>query len=144
MVIMITGIPGTGKTTTAKELYRLISHGKEHNDTVMLDGNHIRQCWPDIKYSKSERIHDMDNIRSMAKALHDYGRDIIVSTVAAPAIARTRFRKVFGARYMEVLLTDPKCRRPHEHYVVYEPSPTPPELQGDITAKEIYEYYKNK
>ena len=55
MIIWITGLPGTGKTTLAKKI-KSILETKISNNIVLLDGDNIRSILPyKISYSNDER-----------------------------------------------------------------------------------------
>ena len=55
MIIWITGLPGTGKTTLAKKI-KSILETKISNNIVLLDGDNIRNILPyTISYSNDER-----------------------------------------------------------------------------------------
>ena len=55
MIIWITGLPGTGKTTLAKKI-KSILETKISNNIVLLDGDNIRNILPyKISYSNDER-----------------------------------------------------------------------------------------
>ena len=55
MIIWITGLPGAGKTTLAKNL-KLKLEKKLSNNIVLLDGDNIRSILPfDISYSNEDR-----------------------------------------------------------------------------------------
>ena len=43
ILFWITGLPATGKTTIAKELYERVK--KKHPNTVHLDGDNMRSVW---------------------------------------------------------------------------------------------------
>ena len=56
MIIWITGLPGSGKTTLAKKL-KSILESKLSNNVVLLDGDNIRSILPyQISYSNEDRI----------------------------------------------------------------------------------------
>ncbi len=55
MIIWITGLPGTGKTTLAKKI-KTILDTKISNNIVLLDGDNIRNILPfEISYSNDDR-----------------------------------------------------------------------------------------
>ena len=56
MIIWITGLPGSGKTTLANKL-KLILENKLSNNIVLLDGDNIRSILPyEVSYSNEDRI----------------------------------------------------------------------------------------
>ena len=55
MIIWITGLPGSGKTTLANKIKSIIEK-KTSNNVVLLDGDNIRNILPyEISYSNEER-----------------------------------------------------------------------------------------
>ena len=60
MIVWITGLPGAGKTTTAKKLLKIMPHG-----TMFLDGDEVRK-WlttdcdfsPDGRKRHAQRVYD--------------------------------------------------------------------------------------
>ena len=56
MIIWITGLPGSGKTTLAKKLKSILTT-KTSRNIVILDGDNIRSILPfNISYSNEERM----------------------------------------------------------------------------------------
>ena len=56
MIIWITGLPGSGKTTLAKNL-KSILETKVSNNIVLLDGDNIRNLLPyKMSYSNEDRM----------------------------------------------------------------------------------------
>ena len=55
MIIWITGLPGSGKTTLAKKIKSKLDH-KISNNVVLLDGDNVRSILPyQISYSNEDR-----------------------------------------------------------------------------------------
>lgn len=136
MVYFITGLPGVGKTTLAK---KIVNHLSENGrDCIMLDGDNMRECWPNIAYGPESRIENMRRIRVIADLFHKEGKDIIISVVAPIASIREEFRNCFDHSYKEILLTKIYEKRPDHYYCKYEESSQKPEFTDD----EITDFFK--
>lgn len=77
MVYIITGQPGSGKTTLAKYI---INNSKL--DFIHLDGDIIREVINNKDYTKNGRIDHINNIYDMVKILHNQNKNIIISMVS--------------------------------------------------------------
>lgn len=137
MVYLITGQPGTGKTTAAHRLYEAITSLKSVDmGCIMLDGDNMRKCWPALKYTPTDRLENIQNILNIAKYLHDNGNNVIVSVVAPLRIMRHDFREAFGTDYFEIHMKNTHTLRPDNYYTEYEPSEAVPEYT-DETFQEL-------
>ena len=135
MIYLITGLPGTGKSTAARRLYRSID--KVHRDAVLLDGDHMRQCWPHLKYTDEDRAENIRRMRSIAIALAKGGSDVIVSIVCPIADQRDLFHKEIGRDLLEIRLDTIFEKRPDHYYPVMEESEEyPPHILGDDSFEE--------
>jgi len=81
MLVWITGLPATGKTTIAKELYKKIK--EKHPNTVHLDGDNMRSVWGIWAEKSSEGRRKMSmSYAKMCELLTHQGINVIMSTVA--------------------------------------------------------------
>ena len=79
-LIWITGLPGAGKTTTAKHLYELV---KDQVPTVCIDGDVMRELMGgDLGYTDSDRLANAYRIARLCKHLVDHRLLVICSTVS--------------------------------------------------------------
>ncbi len=80
VLIWITGLPGSGKTTLAQALYESI---KDRLPSVCIDGDAIRNIMGnDLGYSTKDRLTNAYRIARLNKYLVDHNLTIICSTVS--------------------------------------------------------------
>ena len=79
MIIWITGAPGTGKTTLARE------RAKDRGRAVILDGDEVRQ-WltPDCGFAPEDRLKHAHRVWEVARRISEAGGTAIVALVAPP------------------------------------------------------------
>ena len=137
MIYLITGHAGTGKSTASKAIRDTLY--QKGRDVICIDGDHIRKCWPHLKFSQEHRNANLNRILCMCKALQNECDDIIVSVVAPIAEARDRFYKDI-IHLKELRLTKIHKRRPKHYYCEYEESwSNTPEYQNESGLKQLLE-----
>lgn len=120
-VYLICGSPGTGKTTCANKLKSTLEN--KGREVIHIDGDHIRECWDSLRYSKGNRIQNGKRILNITKALYQTtDAEIVVSFVCPYAIIRDAFHSYFGSALTEVRLTEIHRNRPEDYYVDFEES----------------------
>jgi adenylylsulfate kinase len=151
-VIWLTGLSGAGKSTIALDLKRrLMAKGiqVEH-----LDGDMIREIFPDIGYSVTDRIGHVKRVGFWASVLERNNVFVIASFISPNREAREFARKQCK-NFLEVYVSTPlevceardpkglytKAREGQVHNMVginspYEP-PLNPELVIDTTGKSV-------
>ncbi len=78
MILWITGISGTGKTTIAKQLYRKFK--KKYKKSLYLDGDEIRSVFQNnLKYTLKDRNKNAERFISLVKYLSDQKINLIIS-----------------------------------------------------------------
>lgn len=79
MIIWITGISGSGKTTISKEIYR--KYKKNLKNLVSIDGDIIRELYGnDLKYDIRDRIKQIKRIQKLSTFLER--QDLVVLVTA--------------------------------------------------------------
>jgi adenylylsulfate kinase len=79
MIIWLTGQPGAGKTTIAKELEFAFAH---KDNVTLIDGDDLREIFPGTGFTREERYKNIRRAQDIAKFLDWNGHLVIVSLVA--------------------------------------------------------------
>lgn len=105
-IMYIIGISGSGKTTIANALADEIKKSGLRKLQV-IDGDIIRKEFGDIfGYTYEERMRCNQAVRVVVRYLLDNDIPVILSQVAAYEEMRSKMRRQFGERYIEVYV---KC-----------------------------------
>ena len=114
MIIYITGLSGSGKTTIAKELQNKILN------SILLDGDEIRHSInSDIGFEKQDKIENIRRNNELIKLLHNQGFTIICAFMSSISSERN---KLFNdiTDILKIQLTTPlevcQQRDPKGHY----------------------------
>lgn len=101
-VVWITGLPGSGKTTLATEVERVLRD--RATAVVRLDGDVFREVMDnDLGYSREDRLKNARRLSRMCRLLADQGVNVVCATVSL-------FREIHDwnranmTRYVEVYL----------------------------------------
>ena len=87
-IILRMGLPGSGKTTLAKELVPLLK-------AIWLNADKVRTEYNDWDFSKEGRVRQANRMRDLAKKLREEGNYVVADFVCPTREAR----KLFGADY---------------------------------------------
>jgi adenylylsulfate kinase len=84
MIYLFTGQPGSGKTTMAKKLQFWLQTDKKNwrKDVFHIDGDQLRELFPNTDYSKEGREKNIQKAFDIAKYLDNNGNDVVISMVA--------------------------------------------------------------
>ncbi len=135
MIIWLTGQPGSGKTTLAKEV--IIELKKENPNIIHLDGDDLRLINKNKDYSKKGRIKNISTAISIIRFLSNKKYLCIVSIVAPYAFLRDELKKEFN--FIEVYLFTNKIRG-REHFFAQDYEiPANSNLSLDTGKKNIKE-----
>ena len=78
MILWITGISGSGKTTIGKSLYK--SFKKKYKNTIFLDGDEFRSLFGnDLKYTIRDRDKNAQRMTSFVKYLSNQKINLVIS-----------------------------------------------------------------
>lgn len=102
MVIWITGLSGSGKTTIAKKIYNLIK--KSYNNCCLLDGDIIREAlnysWG---YTLPERLKGAKQVQGLSRMLDNEGMIVVCATMSLFKEIHENNRLYFDS-YLEIFL----------------------------------------
>jgi adenylyl-sulfate kinase len=87
-VYWLTGLPGSGKTTIAKAMARL-------RHVEVLDGDDLRRLWPELGFSREDRIEQARRTAHLARRLSAYV-DVVVATISPFRACREIAREIVG------------------------------------------------
>ena len=113
MVYLITGQPGSGKTTLAKYIIK-----NSFERYIHLDGDTIRSVIKNEDYTKLGRVTYIKNIYNMVKILHNEGENVIISMVSPFKSLREDLKSDIGA--IEIYLHSERDVRRNYHVTYYE------------------------
>ena len=146
MIIWLTGQPGSGKTTLAKEIMLSGPLCQWYH----VDGDDIRELFDNKDYSEQGRRKNIELAQQLAQYLHSKGKKVVVSLVSPYKDQRDKFKEKIGDDLFEVYLFTSEIRGREDYFVKeYEP-PTEKYLRLDTTkdtveesVKKILEYAEN-
>lgn len=94
MILWITGNSGAGKTSLANALTT--------ESSIVLDGDDMREIWPELGFSKEDRIENNLRVARFAKLMELKGLDVIVATICPYVELRKMVRKICGCIFIYV------------------------------------------
>jgi adenylylsulfate kinase len=105
MIVWLTGLPCSGKTTIGKALETELERLRP---VTFLDADVIRgQFWPELGFSKRDRDVNVIRLGSLAALIAKDARAVIVACVSPYRAARESVRKIFGDEFLEVYVNAP-------------------------------------
>ena len=118
MIIWLTGQPGSGKTTIAKEIMRI----QNSKDWFHIDGDDIRDLFDNKDYSETGRRKNIELAQQIAFYLHKKGRNVVVSLVSPYKDQRDEFKLKVGDFIVEAYIHTTQIRGRENFFVQnYEP-----------------------
>lgn len=139
IIIWLTGQPGSGKTTLAKELIKGMNPQNDSSIKIInIDGDDLRFINKNKDYSKEGRIRNISSAISIARFLANKNYSCILSIVAPYRFLRDELKEDF--LFLEVYLHTSEIRGREEYFAQdYEPPVDPSSLKidtGNLTVKE--------
>jgi adenylylsulfate kinase len=119
-VVWLTGLPGSGKSTIARSVERIL-HDRGLQ-TVSLDGDNMRlSLCSDLGFTDADRNENVRRVAETAKLFLDQGNVVIVALVSPMRQAREKIKEVIPAKdFLEVYCCCPlsicEQRDPKGHY----------------------------
>lgn len=90
MIYLFIGQPGSGKTTMAKKLVEKLGE-----KTIWIDGDDLREIFPNSDYSYFGRIRNIEKSFTIARFMSVKGYDVVISMVC-PYLAIREDLKAFN------------------------------------------------
>jgi sulfate adenylyltransferase len=109
VTILVTGLPGSGKTTLARALSQFIQ-SQLRRDVTLLDGDEVRQLLSsELGFSREHRRLNVLRHAFIAAELCRYGAVVVCALIAPYATDRRDMRYMTGARgrFVEIYLSTP-------------------------------------
>jgi len=105
-VVWLTGLPSSGKTTTALALSRILRERGQLSE--ILDGDEIRRSvCSDLSFASSDRSENVRRVAIIAKYLSCKGTTALVAVIAPYTADRLAARVLLGHSYLEVYIDCP-------------------------------------
>ena len=82
MILWFTGQPGSGKTTLADELPKILPNSGYCDKVFRIDGDDLRDILNNKDYSEKGRRKNMEFAMNMAKVMENKGYWVLVSVVS--------------------------------------------------------------
>ncbi len=104
MVIWLTGLSASGKTTLAREILDRLK--SSHIETELLDGDEIRSHFPQTGFSKEERHTHIKRVGYLASLLEKH-RVFVVAALISPYRESRQAARALCQHFVEVYVSTP-------------------------------------
>lgn len=142
MIIWLTGQPGSGKTTIAKEFL-----SESVGAFINVDGDDLREIFQNKDYSEVGRRRNIELAQNIAEFLHRKGFHPIVSLVSPYKDQRDKFKEKIGKEILEVYVYTTQIRGREDYFVKEYEEPSENYLRlctDDMTPEECVSYILNR
>ena len=122
MIYLLTGQPGSGKTTLGKKLQMWLQTDKANwrKSVFHIDGDQLRELFPNTDYSKEGRYKNIQKAFDIAKYLDNAGNDVVISLVSPYRELREKFKS--ECKVQEIYCHTKKIRGREDKFALdYEP-----------------------
>lgn len=138
MIIWLTGQPGSGKTTLANSVIKVLKSEKSNIKIINLDGDDLRAINKNKDYSKEGRIKNISTAISIVRFLANKDYTCIISIVAPYKFLRDELKEEFS--FLEIYLHTTEIRGRENFFAEDYEVPTDPNTltidTGKLTVKE--------
>jgi adenylylsulfate kinase-like enzyme len=94
LILWLTGNTGAGKTTLAHKL------AKGQRNTVVLDGDDLREIWPGLSLDIKDRWENCLRAARLARYLEGQGMAVIVAVIAPYVELRREIETMCGCQFV--------------------------------------------
>tara|TARA_Y100000748_G_C15403614_1_gene452508 strand:- start:301 stop:765 length:465 start_codon:yes stop_codon:yes gene_type:complete len=114
MIIWLTGQPGSGKTTLARNIIEKIENENSNRKIINIDGDDLRHISSNQDYSKEGRIKNISTAISIARFLSNKKYIVVISIVAPYRFLRDELKEQFP--FLEVYLHTTEIRGREDYF----------------------------
>jgi len=133
MIIWLTGQPGSGKTTLAKE----IMLSGPLCQWFHIDGDDIRELFDNKDYSEQGRRKNVELAQQLAQYLHSKGKKVVVSLISPYKDQRDKFKEKMGNNILEVYVRTTESRGRENYFVSDYQQPVENYFDLDTTLDDV-------
>jgi len=101
MITWIIGNTKAGKTTLAN-IIKNAEPSFNYSNSILLDGNKMREVWTDLDLSRKGRITQNIRIAKLAKVLSEQGHNIIIATICPYGELRKEIKKIIDCKFIYI------------------------------------------
>lgn len=136
-VLWFTGLPACGKSTIADLVFKQLSN--RELEIERLDGRDIRKLFPEVGFTREERIAHLKRVSHMIRLLEKNNVSVVASFISPYTESRDEIRKMIKDNFIEIYvkasLESCKKRDTKDMYLRAEKG----EIQNFTGISDVYE-----